>query len=45
MWAISPLPWFFNFSFLQYLHIVLAGSIIGDLTCAYSDPVDPLVPI
>lgn len=36
LWNGSPLPWFFNFSFLQYLHIVIAGSIIGDLAQAYA---------
>lgn len=36
LWNGSPLPWFFNFSFLQYLHIVLAGSIVGDLAQAYA---------
>lgn len=35
LWEGSPLPWFFNFSFLQYLHIVLAGSIVGDLAKAH----------
>ena len=35
LWGSSPIPWFFRFSFLQYLHIVLAGSIIGDLARAY----------
>ena len=35
LWEGSPLQWFFRFSFLQYLHIVLAGSIIGDLALSY----------
>jgi len=31
LWAYSPLPWIFQFSYLSYLFIVIPGTIAGDL--------------
>lgn len=38
IWNFHPkLHWFYNFSFLKYLCIVLPGSILGDLVLQYKD--------
>ncbi|MBW4595733.1 MAG: DUF5009 domain-containing protein [Brasilonema angustatum HA4187-MV1] len=31
LWHTSPVPWIFHFEYLQYLFIVVPGTIIGDL--------------
>lgn len=41
LWNISPLPWLFQVRFLQYLFIVIPGTIIGDLLLAWmNSPAD-----
>ncbi|SKB74135.1 protein of unknown function [Sphingobacterium nematocida] len=38
VWNFHPdIKWFYNFSFLKYLCIVLPGSILGDLLISYKD--------
>ena len=31
LWLISPVPWLFQMRFLQYLFIIIPGTIIGDM--------------
>ncbi|MBD3224332.1 MAG: DUF5009 domain-containing protein [Caldithrix sp.] len=31
LWNASPIPWLFKFDYLQYLFIVVPGTIVGDL--------------
>jgi len=31
LWLISPLPWLFQMRFLQYLLIIIPGTIVGDM--------------
>jgi len=38
VWNIAPLPWLFRFEYLQYLFIVIPGTIAGDLIWRYQAP-------
>lgn len=31
LWLISPVPWLFQMRFLQYLFIIIPGTIVGDM--------------
>jgi predicted acyltransferase len=31
LWEFSPIPWFYKLYYLQYLFIVIPGSIVGDM--------------
>ena len=43
IWRFHPdIAWFYNFSFLKYLCIVLPGSILGDLVLKYKEVTNKL---
>jgi len=43
IWSFHPdIKWFYNFSFLKYLCIVLPGSILGDLVLKYKETTNKL---
>lgn len=47
-WLLSPLPWIYKLYFLQYLCIVIPGTIAGDLILQWSRrarPADDLTPL
>ncbi len=35
LWSASPLPWIFRFEYLQYLFLVIPGTIAGDLILSW----------
>ncbi|GJQ64559.1 MAG: DUF5009 domain-containing protein [Melioribacteraceae bacterium] len=37
IWNISPFPWLFKIYFLQYLFILIPGTIAGDMILKYSE--------
>ena len=42
LWNFSPLPWIYQFYYLQYLNIVIPGTIAGDLILQWSRQTRPL---
>lgn len=35
LWSASPIPWLFRFEYLQYLFLVIPGTIAGDLILSW----------
>jgi predicted acyltransferase len=35
LWNATPFPWFYKFAYLQYLFIVIPGTIIGDMILSW----------
>jgi predicted acyltransferase len=35
VWDYSPIPWMYHFRYLQYLFVILPGTIVGDLLLAW----------
>lgn len=42
LWNFSPLPWIYQFYYLQYLNIVIPGTIAGDLILRWSRQARPI---